>query len=130
MSAWVVWRLVKWLGVLLFVAGVFGGVLPSSLEDRRRAVYAVATPGFVLTWLAGWALLRIGGTSMGSTWVSSSLLLSIVSLAAVVWGVETPTRPRRLVALVAMGSLAATVTLMTLRPGTRMLPAASAEVAP
>lgn len=129
MSAWIAWRVAKWIGVLLFAAGVLGGVTARDVEDRRRAVYAMATPGFVVAWVAGWNLLREAGVSMGSAWVSAGLLLSLVTLQVVVWGVERTSRPRRLVAVVALGSLLANVVLMTARPGTKAAPAHGVEEA-
>ncbi len=128
-TAWIAWRVVKWVGVLLFAAGVLGGVMARDVEDRRRAVYAAATPGFIVAWVAGWNLLREAGVSMGSAWVSAGLVLSLVTLQAVVWGVERAGRPRVLVTAVALGSLLANVALMTARPGTKAAPSHGVEEA-
>ncbi len=119
MSAWLAWRLVKWVAVMLFAAGILGGVGASSLGDRRRAAYALAAPGFVLLWLSGWALARETGASLGAPWISVGLLASLIALQAVVWGVERARAPaaRRLVAVAALASLLVGTGFMVARPG-------------
>lgn len=124
MTWWMALRLAKWVGLMTFSAGVAGAVLPSSWEDRQRAVYQLATPGFVLTWMAGYGLMRSTSVSMGSPWISGTLLLSLVTLQAIVWGVERPDRRRGVVAVVALGGLLGSTALMVARPGTVIQPTA------
>lgn len=118
MTTWMVLRFCKWVGVLLFTAGVAGAVLPTSFADRQAAVYRLATPGFVLTWLSGYGLLREASVSMGSAWVGAGLLLSLATLQAIVWGVEREDRGRGAVGALALLGLLTTVGVMVERPGT------------
>ncbi len=119
MSLYVVLKLLKWIGVLAFTAGVAGAVLPHALADRRRAAHWLATPGIVLMWMGGYGLTREAGISMGSAWVAGAMLLSLVTLQAVVWGVERAERGRALVGGVAVITLLASLVLMVARPGHR-----------
>jgi peptidoglycan/LPS O-acetylase OafA/YrhL len=107
--------LCKLLSVLALAAGTWGGVAPSSHEDRQRAVYGLATPAFFFTWLFGYVMMKQGGYSMGAPWISASLLTSLGSLVALSWVVERD-RPAPLAATLAVLGLGATVALMVIRP--------------
>lgn len=122
MSALFLLKLIKWLGVVAFSAGLIGAVLPRDLADRQAAAYWLATPGIVLVWLGGFGLTKLTHISMGSPWLSASMLLSLVALQAVVWGVERAERGRAAVAVVAVVALVATLALMVTRPGNRLAP--------
>jgi hypothetical protein len=114
MTAWAVWSILKHLAVAALAAGLLGAALLRDEEDRQRAVYALATPGFLGAWIAGYGLLRETGVSMGAPWISASLITSLGALAAAAWSVEAP---RRAGAWVAVALFAATVAVMVLRPG-------------
>ncbi|MGB0680074.1 MAG: hypothetical protein ACPGUV_10475, partial [Polyangiales bacterium] len=78
-------RFAKWVAVLLYVCGAVGTVLTPPLGLRRRFAYRLAGPGFVLTWLAGFLLLSARRYDPLSMWVWASLLLSLLSLQAVLF---------------------------------------------
>jgi hypothetical protein len=118
MTLWWTLRLVKWVGLLLLGGGVAGALGQSSLDARRRAVYRLATPGFFLLWLAGFGLARQTATSLGSPWISASLLSSLLMLQALAWSVERPGRERAATFLVTL-PLAVTLLLMVLQPFSR-----------
>lgn len=115
MSALVAWRLAKLVGVILFASGLLGGAWASSVEDRRSAVRYGATGGFVLTWIAGWAMARAAGVSLGAPWISAAMLLSIASLDLSLHAVESEGRSPR--AWVAVATFAGALGVMVLRPG-------------
>lgn len=119
MSTWLLLRFVKMAALALLGAGIGGALLPRDLADRRRAVYALATPGLVLTWLAGFGLARESGISLGSPWISASIVLGIGLFQLIVWAVEREGRRRRWVAALAIAALLATLGLMVTKPGTR-----------
>ena len=115
-------RFLKWAAVLLFTIGVAGAVGGGDLASRRTSAYWAATPGFLLMWLAGYALARTTGTSLGSAWMSGGMLLSMLALQAVLWGVEREARPRAAVAAVAIAAMLGAVGLMVWKPGHRASP--------
>lgn len=109
--------LAKQLAVCLLAAGTVGAFLPRDLEDRRRAAYWLAGPGFGLCWVLGWLLLWARQVSALSAWVLGAMVVSIFSLNVVLWSVGTEGRRSGTAAALAVGSLALTIALMMLRPG-------------
>lgn len=89
-------RLVKFVGVLAFAMGVAISVAPNSNDRvRQRATYAVATPGFLLTWIAGWGMAKLYSIPLGAPWITISMAASLVVLHEVIREVE-PTQTRSL----------------------------------
>ncbi|MFT4625976.1 MAG: hypothetical protein ACI8PZ_004647 [Myxococcota bacterium] len=117
MGGWLLFRFVKTVGVALFAAGVAGAFLPADAVDRQRAVYALATPGLVLSWTAGFGLARWTDTPLGAPWISASLLLSLVVLAVLARSVEQARETSMPWALAAGLGFVGTLALMVWRPG-------------
>ena len=114
---WLVLRFAKFVGMLVFGMGIGGALLGGETAQRQRAAYWLATPGFLLTALAGFGLVKATGASLGAPWISGSLLLSLVALELTVRSVE-PGRPRSLAhGLGIIVALVAVVALMVWRPG-------------
>lgn len=114
---WLVLRFAKFVGILAFGAGIGGALLGSEGAQRQRAAYWLATPGFLLTALAGFGLVKATGASLGAPWISGSLVLSLVALDLTVRSVE-PGRPRTVMHGVGIAlALAAVMALMVWRPG-------------
>jgi integral membrane protein len=113
MTAWVAWRLVKFLAVALFTGGVVGA-LSTTVRARRLAMaYALGFPGLALTWMSGWMLMKGLDLSMTEPWIQLSMLASLFSFsAAVQWGLSSA----RWAAMLAAGGLSATLALMVIRP--------------
>ena len=129
MSAYLGLRILKWVSLCLLGAGHLGGWLASTHRDRQRAVFWLATPGFGGVWLAGYGLARLQGVSMGSPWISNSLLLSLAAMQMLVFAVEKPERRVRLWGALAMVLLVGTLGMMTLKPGGTKLQPAHEEAA-
>jgi len=110
------WRLVKFIALLLVGAGWIGAFAPPDLATRQRAVYLLATPGLLLSWLAGFGLARQLDVSLGERWISASMLIALASYQVVVWAVEREGRRSPLLAALALGGLVAVVALMVVRP--------------
>jgi hypothetical protein len=110
--AWL--KIAKVLGVALLFAGTIGAFLPRDLADRRRAAYALAAPGFGVTWAAGFGLAAVTSTSLMSGWVLSGIVLSLFALQVVLYGVGKDGRRRA--AALAIAPLVVTAALMVLRP--------------
>jgi hypothetical protein len=88
-------RLAKFVGVIALAMGVALALAPGSDNGvaRRRAAYWLATPGFIVTWIAGWGMAHTRAISLGKPWISVSMLASIVALHELLRDVE-PGRPR------------------------------------
>lgn len=119
-------RFLKWIAMFLLVSGTLGAFLGGRLEDRQRAAYWMATPGFVLTWIFGYHLAEKLGISLGSPWISLTMMSSLGALAVTVWSVERERAMRWIPALVAVGALAIGTGAMTYKlGGTKTMPAHS-----
>ncbi|MEO0325292.1 MAG: hypothetical protein AAF447_20210 [Myxococcota bacterium] len=111
-------RFVKLLAVLMLVAGTVGATLPGEmpLAARRRFAFAFAGPGFGLTWITGIVLAWQLGHALLSTWVVTSLALSLLSLQGVLYVAGKDGRAGLRPALLAWLPLVATLALMVWRP--------------
>jgi hypothetical protein len=107
---------VKLLGVGALFAGSVGAVLVRDLGDRRRFAYALAGPGFGLTWASGFGLTSLMSQSLLSTWAIGSMALSLLSINAVLWSVGKDGRRGAGAAAFVLVPLVATVALMVWRP--------------
>ena len=92
-AVWLTLRFAKYLGVLALAMGAAVGFAPGAETDRQRAVYWLATPGFLLTWIAGWGMAKHYAISLGSPWISISMLASLVAMHELIRDVE-PGRAR------------------------------------
>jgi hypothetical protein len=107
--------LFKFVGVLLYAGGLIGSFVATSLVDRKRAVHAVASPGLVITWSAGYLLITQLHVALTELWILGAIVLSLVSQLALVYSVS---RDRRTVgALIMSGApLFLVLVLMVFRP--------------
>lgn len=134
LSAWALLRIVKWIGLLAYGAGLVGALGGESPQARSRAVQRWATLGFALLWFSGWGLARLSGVSLGSAYLGASMGLSLLAMQLLLWSTErlSPELARapgrvwagRLGALLSI----VVVVLMVLRPGQRAV--ASPDAAP
>lgn len=81
MSAWTLWRLLKFASLALLVAGIVGQ-LQSAPEGRLRWLNRSILPGFLGLCGAGWMMAKTTGASMGAGWISGALLAGLIAL----WG--------------------------------------------
>jgi hypothetical protein len=112
-----VWRFLKFLGLVTIAGATAGAFLPENQATRQRIVYLVATPGLALTWIAGYGLLKTAGWSMGAPWIGPSILLSVAWLYLLATAVERPDRRSWRWFLYAVSPLVVVLALMTFRPG-------------
>lgn len=114
---WLALRFAKFVGMLAFGMGIAGALVGGTAQRRQRAAYWLATPGFLLTAVAGYGLVKATGVSLGAPWVAGSLVLSLVALDLTVRSVE-PGRPRSVARVVGIvGSLVVILAMMVWRPG-------------
>jgi FtsH-binding integral membrane protein len=116
-SLWLTLRFAKFVGMLALAMGAAIGLAPGAEQDRQRAVYWLATPGFLITWIAGWGMAKHTAVSLGAPWISVSMLASLVAMHELIRDVE-PGRPRSKlrVAVVVLGLLVS-VAVMVFRHG-------------
>ncbi len=109
-------RFVKILAVALLFTGTTGAFLAKDLGDRRRFAYALAGPGFGLTWAIGFGLAGLTGVSMLSMYILGSIALSMMAIHFVLVSVGKEGRRKPVFAALALVPLIAAVALMIWRP--------------
>jgi integral membrane protein len=81
-TAWAALRLAKLVAVAAFGAGLWGALNQPSRLDRLRSVQRLATPAFVLTWLAGYGLMKSLGLKLSEPWILWGIATSWTALHA------------------------------------------------
>ena len=109
-------KIVKLLGVATLFAGTIGSVVARDMTDRRRFAYALAGPGFGVTWACGIGMAALEEVSLLSTFILLSMVLSLASLQVVLYSVGKEGRRTPLVAVLAVAPLAIVVALMVVKP--------------
>ena len=107
-------HVLKFLGVMLFAGGSVASFVARDSVDRRLAVHALASPGLLLTWAAGYALSLTLGVGLRELWTFGGLVLSFVAHLALLRSVN------HMRSAFAIGSVAlplfAVLLLMVFRP--------------
>lgn len=85
-SAWLVFRLVKWLGIAVFAAGLGLSVSRSPVRSRLFGGLGVATAGLFLTWMSGYGMMKGLDQSFREPHIAGALLASLVALLGGVLG--------------------------------------------
>jgi len=114
MTVWILLRLVKFLGVILFGAGVLG-TLQRDQSARQVAAQRTACVGFTLTWISGFFLVQELGLPLTAPWILASMLTSVVALNGALRAAESADRAV-LPAVIAHVGLVGTLVLMSWRP--------------
>lgn len=109
-------EIAKLLAVVTYFTGTVGAFLPERLEDRQRAAYALAGPGFGLTWILGFVLVWARQISALSLWIMAAMALSILSINVVLFATAKDGRRSGTTASLAILPLVVCVILMVLRP--------------
>lgn len=98
-SWWIFWRFVKFLGVSLFALGVLGATQRGDTAARSELTRRWGTVGFLLTWVAGYGLAKLSGTSLGAPWISGAMLTSTLALGGALAAARSDGRGARFVAI-------------------------------
>lgn len=109
-------KFVKVLAVAALFSGSVGALWARDLGDRRRFAYALAGPGFGVTWACGFGLAAYEEVPILSTWILGAMALSLLSLQVVLYAVGKEGRRTGVTAAMALLPLVATVALMVWRP--------------
>ncbi len=116
MSAYRILLLFKFVGVVLYGGGLVARVVSVEPAARKQAVHRVASPGLLLTWVAGYLLTLEVQIALTELWVLGGLVLSLGSQIALVRSVSSHSASTRLNTIVAALLLAAVLVLMIFRP--------------
>lgn len=108
------WRLLKFVALALFSAGLAGQLQAANAEARLRWLNRAILPGYLVLNAAGWMMAKHLGVSMGAPWISATLLLSLLAL----WGTlrSAVRAPGFLSAALSLAGLLGSLGLMVLRP--------------
>jgi len=106
-NAWLIWRLVKMVGVVLYGAGLYGAITGPGSEERLRSASRFGGVGLLLSWVGGYALMKATGVSLHTGWIGFGLISSLVGLhGAFICGLR-PERTGLGAALAAGGAMGA-----------------------
>lgn len=114
MSSWLLWRLVKFLGLVAFAGGVMGLRRVPERGSRLVLAYGAVFPGFVGTWLGGWMLMKATDQAPHEPWILLSMALSAMALH-LAFLVSHKAAVRDLTHGLALGGLLGAVAVMVLR---------------
>ena len=108
------WRLLKFVALALFSAGLAGQLQAADAEARLRWLNRAILPGYLSLNAAGWMMAKHLGVSMGAPWISATLLLSLLAL----WGTmrSAVRAPGLLSSTLSLTGLLGSLGLMVLRP--------------
>jgi len=108
-------HLAKFVGVILYGGGLIASFVATSPVERRRAVHSVASPGLVITWIAGYLLTMKLHIPLTELWILGGLVFSLLSQLTLVHSVTR--QPRTLASFAcAFGLLLLVLLLMVFRP--------------
>ncbi|WP_394845447.1 hypothetical protein LZC95_51500 [Pendulispora brunnea] len=119
-SLYRVFLFLKFAGVLAYAGGFAGAFLAGEMPARKRAVHAIASPGLVLTWMAGCLVANESGIGLRELWILGGLVLSFLSLLGLVYSVSRDRRTGAVFSAAAI-PLLTVLALMVLRPTWSML---------
>jgi hypothetical protein len=107
----------KLIAVALLFTGSVGAILAQDIADRRRFAYALAGPGFGLSWILGFVLSGTVPFSLLSPWILGGLALSFFQLQVVLYAVGKDGRRNAVTATLVLAPLVGTMALMVFKPG-------------
>jgi integral membrane protein len=113
-SAWVLWRLAKFVALVALAGGMAGALARPARAERLRIVYGTVLPAFLGIWSAGYALMRLGARGFEG-WILAAMAASLLSLHLVLLVAHRP-RPRAATGAMAAGALGVALAEMVLRP--------------
>ena len=113
MTGYLLLRLLKFVALAVFAGGIMSSVVSVDRDARMRALGA-ATVGFVVTWTAGYGLMKFTDRALSQPWILWGLAASMVAfhMAALV---AHKANPRPISALLAVAGLLSSIGVMSLR---------------
>lgn len=126
MSAWLIWRLLKFGGLMLLASGMAAVFARPSRAARLGAAHTMVLPAFVCIWVSGYGLMHETSRSIEG-WIGTAMVASLLSLHGVLLAAyrEQPGRT----AMLSVGALGFALGEMVLRPTEAQGHVAAAAVA-
>lgn len=75
-----IWRLLKFIAVGLWTAGLAGALFSRSQPRRLWSAHVVATAGLFATWATGYGMMKLTGARFSNPWIGVSLIASLLTL--------------------------------------------------
>lgn len=113
MTAYVGWRIAKFVGLALFGAGCLGGALVEDRNDRARLALGASTVGWLVTWIAGYGMVKGLDLKISEPWITAAMGFSFLALLGSVASAQGAWR--WLWSGLAVGGMVASVAVMGLR---------------
>lgn len=111
-----VWRWLKWLGLIFWGIGIDAVLVNTERQRKVHGLYLSAVSGFALTWMSGWMMMKGMGYSMGVSWISNAMLLGLLSLTGTFLSAFTNTK-RVLWNTVSLTGFLGSIAMMVVRDG-------------
>jgi len=108
------WKIFKYLSIAIFAAGIFSAFFSQQSKGRSRAAHWVNSFGFILTWFAGYGMMKATGLKMKEPWILNSIVGSFAAFTLTVWSVGV-TKWRPLMGALAATGYAFSIVAMTFR---------------
>lgn len=80
MEYYLILRLLKFTAIILWGAGTLSLLSTRSQYRAIRDLYVLVLPGFILSWLVGWLMMKHLGQTMKEMWISNAMLFSLLSV--------------------------------------------------
>ncbi len=111
-SAWVFWRVTKFLALAVMSAGLWSAITSPSQASRRFAAHWLTTSGFLGSWIAGYALMKLSARSLDG-YILVAMASSLVASSGALIAAERPRATPLAAALVAAGYASAIGAMVT-----------------
>lgn len=128
MSAWLVFRLLKFLSLAALAVGIGLAVTPRRQADRASAAFWVAAPALWSTWVSGYLLLKAAGRAVNEPFVGIAVVASLVGLHGAVLCASRPS-PRAVSRWLGLAGLGVATAVMVTRDAPAAVTAVAAAVA-
>lgn len=116
MDWYLLWRLLKWVGLAMWAMGIHQVVVSSKQSDRLKALYGFTVFGFALTWMTGWLMMKHLEYSMGASWISNAMLFGLISMVGSFLRAFSTTKEKLYNAMVLIG-FTLSIAAMVVRSG-------------
>ena len=117
-TSMIVWRVLKFVGLALFGAGLWGAVSAQQGRDRLNSALWMTTFGLMATWMSGYGLMKLTDRSF-ALWIFLTMGLSMLAATG---GLVSALWPRlgALGGAVALGGLGGSIVTMVVREALTM----------